>query len=66
MVQSDLFRFTLDIIGQTAFEYQFNFVREADTEVWNAFNHMPTDVHLRRLSMLTFLNAIQYYSKKTD
>jgi len=53
MVQSDLFRLTLDIIGQTAFGYQFKSVREGDTEVTNAFNHMTTGVDLSRLSLLT-------------
>lgn len=53
MVQSDLFRLALDIIGQSAFGYQFKSARGGDTEVINAFNHMSTGADLGRLFFWT-------------
>ena len=53
MVQSDLFRLTLDIIGHSAFGYQFKSMRGGDTDVTSAFNHMSTGADLGRLSLLT-------------
>lgn len=53
MVQSDLTRLALDIIGQSAFGYQFKSVRGGDTEITNAFTHMSTGLDVGRLSLLT-------------
>ena len=49
MVHEDVNRLALDVIGESAFSYQFKSVLEGDTEVARAFSHLTTSVRFGTL-----------------
>jgi len=51
MVHVDLNRLALDIIGESAFGYQFKSVLGVETEITKAFNHLTTGIRLGSFSM---------------
>ena len=53
MVHSDLTRLAMDVIGQSAFGYQFKSILEGETEITKAFTHLTTGVDPTRSSLLT-------------
>ena len=53
MVHSDLTRLAMDIIGQSAFGYQFKSVLGGDTEITKAFNHITTGLDVGRTALVT-------------
>ena len=57
MVHADLTRLAMDIIGQSAFGYQFKSVLGGDTEITKAFTHITTGVDVVR----GFLSTLSFY-----
>ncbi|KAL9961627.1 hypothetical protein ACROYT_G030609 [Oculina patagonica] len=51
MVHSDLTRLAMDVIGQSAFGYQFKSVLGGDTEITNAFTQITTGVDVGRIAL---------------
>jgi len=59
MVLEDLSRLALDVIGESAFGYQFKSVLGGETEITKAFSHLTTGVQIGALSMaLPFYNYL--------
>ncbi len=51
MVHADLTRLAMDVIGQSAFGYQFKSVLGGDTEITNAFTQITTGVDAGRMAL---------------
>ena len=51
MVHEDIKRLALDVIGESAFSFQFKSVLEGDTEIAKAFSRLTTSVRFGTISM---------------
>lgn len=52
MVQADLIRLAMDIIGQSAFGYEFKSVQGGDSEISKAFTYLTTGVNAENVILL--------------
>lgn len=65
MVHGDLNRLALDVIGESAFGYQFKSVLGGETEVTKAFSHLVTEVSFHD-DFLTSLPFYKYLPTETN